>query len=262
VGGDQGRVADPEREREIASRAETEGITLRARVRLLELMTWFHGIVRDEREARERLEHQLVLKDCSTKKPCSVLNGRNNEPDYLSIYGLLPTREVEFYIDLMLGVAPVAHAPYQLAPSKMKELSEQLQGLSYKGFIRPNSSHWGAPEKNYATHDLELGAVVFALKELEALPIWSQGKANVVADALSRKERIEPLRVRALVMSIGLDLPRQILEAQIKALKPENLEKEDVGGMIRKDIPKEKLEPCADGTLCLNGRIGYSAMAN
>nr|GFA78227.1 putative reverse transcriptase domain-containing protein [Tanacetum cinerariifolium]GFA78877.1 putative reverse transcriptase domain-containing protein [Tanacetum cinerariifolium] len=66
------------------------------------------------------------------------------------------------------------------------------------------------------------------------------GKANVVADALSRKERIEPLRVRALVMTIGLDLPRQILEAQIEALKPENLEKEDVDGMIRRDIPKEK----------------------
>ncbi|GJU40895.1 putative reverse transcriptase domain-containing protein [Tanacetum coccineum] len=43
-------------------------------------------------------------------------------------------------------------------------------------------------------------------------------------------------------------------EAQIEALKPGNLENEDVGGMIRKDIPKEKLEPRADGTLCLNGR--------
>ncbi|GJY32947.1 putative reverse transcriptase domain-containing protein [Tanacetum coccineum] len=42
-------------------------------------------------------------------------------------------------------------------------------------------------------------------------------KANVVADALSRKERIEPLRVRALVMTIGLDLPKRILEAQIEA---------------------------------------------
>nr|GEW27860.1 reverse transcriptase domain-containing protein [Tanacetum cinerariifolium] len=81
-----------------------------------------------------------------------------------------------------------------------------------------------------------------------------QLKANVVADALSHKERIEPLWVRALVMTIGLDLPRQILEAQVEALKPEHLEKEDVGGMIRKDIPKEKLEPRADGTLCLNGR--------
>nr|GEV47040.1 putative reverse transcriptase domain-containing protein [Tanacetum cinerariifolium] len=46
----------------------------------------------------------------------------------------------------------------------------------------------------------------------------------------------------------------KILEAQIEALKPKNLEKEDIGGMIRKDIPKEKLEPHADGTLCLNGR--------
>nr|GEV05301.1 putative reverse transcriptase domain-containing protein [Tanacetum cinerariifolium] len=54
-------------------------------------------------------------------------------------------------------------------------------------------------------------------------------------------------------MTIDLDLPKQILEAQIKALKPENLKKEDVGGMIRKDIPKEKLEPRADETLCLNG---------
>nr|GFB23621.1 hypothetical protein [Tanacetum cinerariifolium] len=55
-------------------------------------------------------------------------------------------------------------------------------------------------------------------------------------------------------MTIGLDLPKQILEAQIEALKPKNLRNEDVGGMIRKDIPKEKLEPCIDGTLCLNGR--------
>ncbi|GKB32611.1 putative reverse transcriptase domain-containing protein [Tanacetum coccineum] len=68
------------------------------------------------------------------------------------------------------------------------------------------------------------------------------GKANIVADVLSCKERIEPLRVRALVMTIGLDLPKRILEAQIEALKPENLNNEDVGGMIRKDIPKEKLD--------------------
>ncbi|GKF81773.1 hypothetical protein Tco_0240375, partial [Tanacetum coccineum] len=88
--------------------------------------------------------------------------------------------------------------------------------------------------------------------------------ANVVADALSRKERwIEPFWVQALVMTIGLDLPKQILRDQIEALKPENLEKEDVGGMIRKDIPKEKLEPRADGTLCLNDtvRVGYLATA-
>nr|GEW58816.1 putative reverse transcriptase domain-containing protein [Tanacetum cinerariifolium] len=83
---------------------------------------------------------------------------------------------------------------------------------------------------------------------------YHPGKANVVADALSRKERIKPLRVRALVMTIDLNLPKQILEAQIEALKSKNLEKEDVGGMIRRDIPKDKLEPRADGTLCLNSR--------
>ncbi|GKB41316.1 putative reverse transcriptase domain-containing protein [Tanacetum coccineum] len=80
------------------------------------------------------------------------------------------------------------------------------------------------------------------------------GKANILADALSHKEWIKPLRVRSLVMTIGLNLPKQILEAQIEAHKPENFKNEDVGGMIRKDILKEKLEPRADGTLCLNGR--------
>ncbi|GJZ03362.1 putative reverse transcriptase domain-containing protein [Tanacetum coccineum] len=150
-------------------------------------------------------------------------------------------------------------------------------------------------EKNYTTHDLELGSVIFALKIwrhylygtrytvftdhkilqhildqkelnmrqrrwLELLSDYDcdiryhSGKANIVADALSRKERTEPLRVRALVMTIRLDLPKRILEAQIEAQKPENLVNEDVGGIIRRDIPKERLEPRADGTLCLHGR--------
>ncbi|GKC77806.1 putative reverse transcriptase domain-containing protein [Tanacetum coccineum] len=156
-------------------------------------------------------------------------------------------------------------------------------------------------EKNYTTHDLELGAVVFALKIwrhylygtkctvftdhkslqhildqkelnmrqrrwLELLSDYDceiryhPGKANVVADALSRKERVKPLRVRALVMTIGLDLPKRILEAQIEARKPENLKSEDVGGMLIENSKdpekprKEKLEPRADGTMCLNNR--------
>ncbi|GJW77754.1 hypothetical protein Tco_0139436 [Tanacetum coccineum] len=58
---------------------------------------------------------------------------------------------------------------------------------------------------------------------------YHPGKENVIADALSRKERPKPLRVRALVMTIGLNLPKQILEAQTEALKPENLTAEDVG---------------------------------
>ncbi|GKD33261.1 putative reverse transcriptase domain-containing protein [Tanacetum coccineum] len=375
-------------------------------------------------------------------------------PEDLS--GIPPTQKVEFQIDLVPGAAPVARVPYRLAPSEMKELPDQLQELSDKGFIRPSSSPWGAPilfvkkkdgsfwmcidyrelnkltvknryplpriddlfdqlqgssvyskidmrsgyhqlrvckpymdkfvivfiddiliysksnqeqeehlklilemlkkeefkgihvdpakiesikdwaspkspteirkflgltgyyrsapilalpegaenfvvycdashkglgsvlmqnekviayasrqlkihEKNYTTHDLELGAVVFALKIwrhylygtkctvftdhksmqhildqkelnmrqrrwLEFLSDYDceiryhQRRANVVADALSRKERIKPLRVRALVMTIGLDLPKKILEAQTEARKPKNLGAEDVGG--------------------------------
>ncbi|GKA14291.1 putative reverse transcriptase domain-containing protein, partial [Tanacetum coccineum] len=59
--------------------------------------------------------------------------------------GLLSARPVEFQIDLISGAAPVAQAPYRLAPSEMKELSEQLQDISDKGFIRLSSSPWGAP---------------------------------------------------------------------------------------------------------------------
>ncbi|GJW12254.1 putative reverse transcriptase domain-containing protein [Tanacetum coccineum] len=85
-------------------------------------------------------------------------------------------------------------------------------------------------------------------------------KANVVADALSHKERNKPLRVRALVMTIGLNLPKQILNAQTEARKPENIKNEDVRGMLienSKDPEKlrtEKLEPRTNKTLCLNDR--------
>nr|GEY68106.1 putative reverse transcriptase domain-containing protein [Tanacetum cinerariifolium] len=125
-------------------------------------------------------------------------------------------------------------------------------------------------EKNYMTHDLELGAVkeqnmrkhrwLELLNHYDCKIRYHPGKANVVSDALSKKEREPPLRVRALVMTIGLDLPRQILNAQTEARKPENIKKEDVGGMLveksrdPKKVRMGKLEPLADGTLWLNGR--------
>nr|GEW25250.1 putative reverse transcriptase domain-containing protein [Tanacetum cinerariifolium] len=73
-------------------------------------------------------------------------------------------------------------------------------------------------------------------------------KANVVAVALSRKERSKPLRVRALVMTIGLNLPKQILSAKSEARKEENFINEDLHGMIN------KLQPRVDETLCLNNQ--------
>nr|GEY52376.1 putative reverse transcriptase domain-containing protein [Tanacetum cinerariifolium] len=75
---------------------------------------------------------------------------------------------------------------------------------------------------------------------------YHQRKVNVVADALSLKERSKSLRVRTLVMTIGLNLPKQILNAQSEARKEENFINEDLHGMIN------KLKSRADGTLCLN----------
>nr|GEV98328.1 reverse transcriptase domain-containing protein [Tanacetum cinerariifolium] len=102
-----------------------------------------------------------------------------------------------------------------------------------------------------------------SIKGLGAV-LMQREKENVVADTLSQKERIKPLQVRALVMTIGLDLPRQILEAQTEAIKPANLKSEDVGGMLienSNDLEKprkENLEPHMDGTLCLNNRSWLS----
>ncbi|GKD54423.1 putative reverse transcriptase domain-containing protein [Tanacetum coccineum] len=344
----------------------------------------------EDKSEEKRLEDVPIVRDFPEVFP----------KDFL---GIPPTRQVEFQIDLVSGAAPVARAPYRLVPSEMKKLSDQLQELFDKGFIRPRSSPWGASvlfvkkkdgsfrmcidyqelnkltvknryllpriddlfdqlqgssvyskidlsyaictpilalpkgvknfivycdashkglgvvlmqnekviayasrqlkihEKNYMNHDLELGAIVFALK------IWRQylygmkctvftnhkslqhiidqnklnmrqcrwlellsdydceiryhpGKANVVVDALSKKEQIKPLQVQALVMTICLDLPKKILEAQTESRKPKNIEAKDVGGMLieklrESDNPrKEKLEPRADGTLCLNNR--------
>ncbi|GKB76531.1 putative reverse transcriptase domain-containing protein [Tanacetum coccineum] len=59
--------------------------------------------------------------------------------------GLPPGRQVEFQIDLVPGVAPIARAPYRLTPAELQEISTQLQELSDRGFIRPSSSSRGAP---------------------------------------------------------------------------------------------------------------------
>ncbi|GJZ07799.1 putative reverse transcriptase domain-containing protein [Tanacetum coccineum] len=144
-------------------------------------------------------------------------------------------------------------------------------------------------EENYTTHDLELGAVVFALKIwrhylystkctvftdhktlqhilhqkelnmrqcrwLEFLTDYNceiryhPGKANVVADSLSQKEQIKPLRVRSLVMTIHPKLPSQILEAQTKAIKEENIKAENLRGMDK------AFEVNPDGTRCIMNR--------
>ena len=56
---------------------------------------------------------------------------------------LPPNREIEFTIDLALGLEPISRAPYRMAPAELKELKEQLQDLLDKGFIHPSVSPWG-----------------------------------------------------------------------------------------------------------------------
>ncbi|XP_071719004.1 uncharacterized protein [Rutidosis leptorrhynchoides] len=292
--------------------------------------------------------------------------------------GLPPHRQVEFQIDLIPGAAPVARPPYRLAPSELQELSNQLQELLDKGFIRPSSSPWGAPilfiqdfskiarplttlthkgkkfewlkeqesafqqlkhklttapilslpegnedfvvycdasrqglgcvlmqrqkviayasrqlkvhEQSYTTHDLELGAIVFALKmwrhylfgtkctiftdhkslqhifDQKQLNMRQQrwvellndydceiryhpGKANLVADALSRKEKIKPLRVRALNITIRANLVSQIRDAQLEAVKEEHWKDEAIKGLIK------QIEVKGDGTRYFAGRL-------
>ncbi|GJU05130.1 retrovirus-related pol polyprotein from transposon 17.6 [Tanacetum coccineum] len=87
--------------------------------------------------------HMLDLYLCATSANFTIMDNALYFPKTCRAFSL--TRQVEFQIDLALGAAPVVRAPYRLAPSEMKKLSEQLQELSDKGFIRPSSSPWGAP---------------------------------------------------------------------------------------------------------------------
>nr|GEY56784.1 hypothetical protein [Tanacetum cinerariifolium] len=135
-----------------------------------------------------------------------------------------------------------------------KEEEEAFQTLKQKLWSRTDAKSEGdsvcfskqlkVHEENYTTHDLELGAIVFALR------LWRHYlygtkcvKANVVVDALSQKKRDKPLRVRALMMTIHNDLPKQIREAQEAAMKGENVKAENLGRLI-----KPIFEFCPDGT--------------
>nr|GFA22995.1 putative reverse transcriptase domain-containing protein [Tanacetum cinerariifolium] len=87
-------------------------------------------------------------------------------------------------------------------------------------------------EENYTTHDLELGAIIELLSDYDCKIRYHPGKGNVVAEALSRKDR-EPLRVRSLVMRVHTNLPEKILKAQTEAMKEENVKVENLGRLLK-----------------------------
>nr|GEV20466.1 putative reverse transcriptase domain-containing protein [Tanacetum cinerariifolium] len=91
-------------------------------------------------------KESVLLKDIDQmKSQVSELLEKLQTSNQETFRAALPTRQVKFQIDLVPGAAPIARAPYRLAPSRMKDLSEQLKELSDKGFIRHSSSPWGAP---------------------------------------------------------------------------------------------------------------------
>ncbi|KAK1676994.1 hypothetical protein QYE76_037842 [Lolium multiflorum] len=109
--------------------------------------------------------------------------------------GMPPDREIEFTIDLIPGTAPIAKAPYKMGPKELKELKEQLDDLEQKGFIQESVSPWGSP-------------VIFVDKR-------DGGKANVVADALSRKS------TGGVEQELSPELRKEISQAQIQLWEKE-----------------------------------------
>ncbi|GKD53581.1 putative reverse transcriptase domain-containing protein [Tanacetum coccineum] len=110
--------------------------------------------------------------------------------------GLPPTRQVEFQIDLIPGAAPVARAPYRLAPSEMKELSEQLKELSDKGFIRPSSSPWGAPVLCIDYQELSKLAVKNRYPHPRIDDLFDQLQGSSVYSKIDLRSGYHQLRVR------------------------------------------------------------------
>ncbi|GJZ47634.1 putative reverse transcriptase domain-containing protein, partial [Tanacetum coccineum] len=113
-------------------------------------------------------------------------------------------------------------------------------------------------EKNYTTHDLEFGAVVFALK------IWRHylygTKCTVFTDHKSLQHILDQKELNMRQRRCDdywFGSSQTNLECSDRSTETREFKNEDVGGMIRKDIPKEKLEPRTDGTLCLNSRSWF-----
>nr|GEU68077.1 putative reverse transcriptase domain-containing protein [Tanacetum cinerariifolium] len=111
--------------------------------------------------------------------------------------GLPLPRQVEFETELVPGAAPVARAPYRLAPSKMKELAKQLQELSDKGFIRPSSSPWGAPVLFVKKKDGSFCMTRYGHYEIQVMPFGLTNAPVIFVDLMNRnkEEHKEHLRI-------------------------------------------------------------------
>nr|GEV17008.1 putative reverse transcriptase domain-containing protein [Tanacetum cinerariifolium] len=169
--------------------------------------------------------------------------------------GIPPTRQVEFQINLVHGAAPVAWAPYRLAPSKMKELSEQLQELTDKGFIRPMKNRYPLRRIDDLFDQLQ-GSSIYSKIDLRSgyhHKKEHEGHLKQILNLLKKEELYAKFSKCEFWIS-RVQFLGYVIDCR------ENIKNEDVCGMLIENaknpeaIRTKKLKPSADGTLCLNGR--------
>ncbi|GJQ94974.1 putative reverse transcriptase domain-containing protein [Tanacetum coccineum] len=216
----------------------------------------FLAQVTEQEPKEKRLEDVLVIRDFLEVFP-------------EDLPGLSPPRQVKFRIDLILGVAPVVHAPYRLAPSELKELSEQLRELTEKDFIRPRSSVDSKINLWSGYHQLRIRE--------EDIPItaFRTQYGNYDGFILILGERLKPFEIgrtsennrSATILGFGsapiLSLPDRsedfvvYCDASLKEFGAVLIQREKKGnigaeGFLGKGEPFE-VRP--DGTKCLKGRV-------
>ncbi|GKD34982.1 putative reverse transcriptase domain-containing protein, partial [Tanacetum coccineum] len=193
--------------------------------------------------------------------------------------GLPSVRQVEFQIDLIPGAAPVARAPYRLAPLEMQELSDQLQELADQGFIRPSTSPWGSPVLFVKKKDGSFRMCInywelnkLTVKNRYPLPriddLFDQLQGSSTYSKIELRSGYHQLRVRdedipktafrtrALDMTLHPKLPSQILEAQTEAIKEENIKVENLRGIDKAFGVRH------DGTQCIKNQSWLPLFGN
>ncbi|GJU73845.1 putative reverse transcriptase domain-containing protein [Tanacetum coccineum] len=202
----------------------------------MDWLTKYHGVIICDEKIHKSICQRDVMsfwhalprrKPRTSRRRCDLRTCRLSEtflkffPEDLS--GIPPAQQEEFQIDLVPGVAPVAWAPYRLAPSEIKRTGGTTSRTIQQGIYKTQLFTLGSPglvcqkerwivpfahitDHKRLTHFLDQKRVEMRQRRwLELLSDYDcdiryhPGKANVVANALSRKERVKPLRVRSLV---------------------------------------------------------------
>ncbi|GJT43291.1 putative reverse transcriptase domain-containing protein [Tanacetum coccineum] len=173
--------------------------------------------------------------------------------------GLPPVRQVEFQIDLIPGATPVARAPYRLAPSEMQELSNQLQELADRGFIRPSTSPWGAPVLFVKKKDGSFRMCSSVYSKIDLRSGYHQLRVrdeDIPKTAFRTRYRHYEFQVMPFGLTNAPAVFMDLMNPQTEALKEENIKAENLRGMDKAfEIPP-------DGTRCIKNRSWLPLFGN